>query len=434
MDNRILDTLKVIQESYGDGVFYNITTVKNLMNDLAPNMRKERIQISNFLEIGGYFQLKYAEEQYPVVRTRLTTDFMDTYAVDEKVAVWVINIFSELLGYNITDEGAIYGVEERPKRPVARVDVQKSPYIGEKRQALMTVPRPKFNLGETKLAYTNWQFARRISADLHSVAVLKNGQVAAAGINSDGQCFTNTYDWRDIVAVSAGSCYTVGLRTDGTVVGTGRNDFGQRNFNYWSDIIGVSAGARHTIGLKSNGSLIATGFNRNGECNVNHWRNIEAVIAGQDCTFAIKKDGHVLVSGNNNSGDLQVSHLENVADIAYAAPGRILALLKNGCIARVGRENHMRRSFAHFKNVKQISAAPDYFAGLMEDGTVKLLAYFWQSNGAEAAVSSWRNIVAIAAGRFHIIGWKSDGTMVGEMLHPDIKKNKGQINVGKWEM
>jgi alpha-tubulin suppressor-like RCC1 family protein len=295
----------------------------------------------------------------------------------------------------------------------------------------MTVPRPKF--GEKK-ALISRKFAQRISADMHSVAITREGHARSAGPNPDGQCHTNTYDWRDMQAVSAGAGFTIGLRKDGTVLGVGRNDFGQLNVKDWTQIKVISAGSRHTIGLRADGTLLACGKNRYGECKVSHWRNIVHVIAGQDCTFGIKKDGRVLVSGNNKNGDLQVSHLENVADIGYAAPGRIIALLQDGTIARVGRENHMRRSFSGWRGIRQISAAPDYFAALFENGKVRLLAYFWPDSGVEAATTDWSEIVAIAAGRHHILGWKANGTIQAEMLHPDISRNKGQLNVGTWEM
>jgi len=436
VNEQILETLKAIRDNFGDGVFYNLSTAKNLMNDLAPQLRKERIQVGNFLEIGGYFQLKYADKTYAVVRTRLMEQLMDTYAVDEGVAIWVLNIFSVLLGYDISDNGSVYKEKApKPKRPLPATErINPRPFIGDERRPLMTVPRPTFPNVQKKPAFTNWHIARRIAADYHSAAVLRNGQVKATGPNSDGQCNTNTYDWRDMVAVSAGANYTVGLRADGTVVGIGRCDFGQRNFTGWTDIIGISAGTRHTVGLRENGTLLAAGQKRKGGCNVSHWRNIVHVIAGQDCTFGIKKDGRVLVCGDNKAGDLDVSHLENVADIAFAAPGRILALLKDGTLARVGKENHMGKPFTHWRNIKQISAAPDYFAGLFEDGTVRLLAYFWQNSGIETATAAWKNIVAIAAGRYHILGWQSNGKLVAEMLHPDISRNKGQVNVEYWEL
>ncbi|MCL1843982.1 MAG: hypothetical protein FWF79_09230 [Defluviitaleaceae bacterium] len=444
MDDKIIDALTAIRDTYGDAVFYNLTTAKNILNDLAPTLRKERIQVVNFLEIGGYFQLKYAEKLYPIVRSRLSAQLMETFAVDESVAEWVLNVFSLVLGYNITDDGAVYRTEDGPSKPIimkehpasaVRRD-EKSPYIGPERRPLMTVSRPKFapQSGQPKQAYINRRFARRISADYHSVAVTRDGQAKSAGPNSEGQCHTNTYDWRDMVAVSAGLQFTIGLRADGTVLGVGRNDFGQTNVKDWTQITEISAGARHTVGLRADGSLLACGQNRYGECKISHWRNVVHIVAGQNCTFGIKKDGRVLVAGNNRNGDLQVSHLENVADIGYGAPGRIIALLQDGTIARVGRENHMRRNFSGWKNVRQISAAPDYFAGLLENGTVRLLAYFWEDSGVEAATIDWREIVAIAAGRHHIIGWKANGSLTAAMLHPDISRNKGQINVSRWEM
>ncbi|MCL2577300.1 MAG: hypothetical protein FWE27_04535 [Defluviitaleaceae bacterium] len=440
MDTRIIDALKAIRDTYGDGVFYNLTTARNLLNDLAPTLRKERIQVANFLEIGGYFQLKYAEDTYPIVRERLVSQLMDTFAVDEKTAEWVLNVFSELLGFNINYDGAVYRTEDPAKEkpaPKPRImkerpaSSEKIGVAGKERRPIMTVPRPKF---DEKKAIISRRFAQRISADLHSVAITRDGQARSAGPNPDGQCHTNTYDWRDMKAVSAGAGFTVGLRADGTVLGVGRNDFGQLAVKDWTDIIAVSAGTRHTVGLRADGTLLACGQSRHGECKISHWRNIVHVVAGQNCTFGIKKDGRVLVSGDNKNGDLQVSHLENVADIGYAAPGRIIALLQDGTIARVGRENYMRRSFSGWRGVRQISAAPDYFAGLLENGTVRLLAYFWNDSGVEAATTDWRDIVAIAAGRHHILGWKTNGTLIAEMLHPDISRNKGQLNVGTWEM
>jgi alpha-tubulin suppressor-like RCC1 family protein len=423
MDLRIVDALAAMRDTYGDAVFYNLQTSKNLLNDLAPTLRKERIQVANFLEIGGFFQLKYAGEAYLVVREKLSRQLVETFAVDEAVAEWILNIFGFLLGYDITDDGAIYKAEERAK-------ANASPKISPKLRSVMAVPQA----GEIKKVRSNTRFAKRISADYHSVAVTRDGQVKSCGTNSDGQCHTNTYDWRDMTAVSAGACFTIGIRADGTVLGVGRNDFGQTDVKNWTDMTAISAGSRHTVGLRADGTLLACGQNKYGECRVRHWRNIVRVIAGKDCTFGIKKDGRVLVSGNNQNGSLQVSHLENVADIAYAAPGRIIALLQDGTIARVGRENHMRRSFTGWKNVRQLVAAPDYFAALLENGTVHLPAYFWTDSGVEAATTDWREIVAIAAGRHHILGWKSNGTLLTAMLHPDISRDKGQLNVNKWEM
>ena len=433
MNDGIYATLLSVAEEFGDGVFYNIVLMRNLLNDLAPGFRKERIQVLNFLEIGGDFQLKYADKNYGAVRAKLESQLVETFAVDKGIASWVLDIFSRLMGYRLMEGGAVYGKEKSPreKKPLLEKNsAEARPCIGPERRPLMKRPpakapvRPFVDLGPQT----------RLAADYHSVAILGDGQVAAAGPNADGQCNTNTYDWKGVVQVSAGAYYTVGLRADGTVVGAGRHEFGQRDFRGWSDIVQVSAGSRHTVGLRRDGSVLATGANKFGECGVRHWRHISRVVAGHGCTFGIKKDGRVLVAGDNSDGSLGVSHLNGVADIAYAAPGRILALLRNGTVARVGTENTMRRNFSLLRGIKQLSAAPDYFAGLMADGSVRIIAYFWKDSGAEAATTDWKDMVAIAAGRYHILGWRADGRVAAEMLHSDTARNQGQAGTWKWLM
>ena len=65
----------------------------------------------------------------------------------------------------------------------------------------------------------------------------------------------------------------------------------------------------------------------------------------------------------------------------------------------------------------------------MFDGSVRILTYFWKDSGAEAGAAGWKEIVAIAAGRYHIIGWRADGKIMAEMLHSDMTRNRGQTNM-----
>jgi hypothetical protein len=71
-----------------------------------------------------------------------------------------------------------------------------------------------------------------------------------------------------------------GVRSDGTVVAVGWNDYGQCNVADWTDIIQVAAGSEHTVGLKSDGSVVAVGRNYHGQCNVADWTDIIQVAAG----------------------------------------------------------------------------------------------------------------------------------------------------------
>jgi len=59
--------------------------------------------------------------------------------------------------------------------------------------------------------------------------------------------------------VAAGGHHTVGLKSNGTVVAVGNNDYLQCDVGDWTDIIQVAAGGDHTVGLKSNGTVVAVG-------------------------------------------------------------------------------------------------------------------------------------------------------------------------------
>jgi alpha-tubulin suppressor-like RCC1 family protein len=67
----------------------------------------------------------------------------------------------------------------------------------------------------------------------------------------------NVGDWTGINEVAAGGWHTVGVRSDGTVVAVGGNEYGQCEVGDWMDIIQVAAGASHTVGLKVDGTVVA---------------------------------------------------------------------------------------------------------------------------------------------------------------------------------
>ena len=80
--------------------------------------------------------------------------------------------------------------------------------------------------------------------------------------------------WSDIVAVSAGTDNTVGLKSNGTVVAVGDNSYGQCDVSGWSDIVAISAEWQYTVGLKSDGTVVAVGRNEYGQSNVSDWTDI----------------------------------------------------------------------------------------------------------------------------------------------------------------
>ena len=148
-----------------------------------------------------------------------------------------------------------------------------------------TAPPPKVS---AKRELPNIQI---VGALEHTVLLRPDGTVRARGNNYYGQC--NVSDWSDIVAISAVSGRTTGLRRDGTVVIVGENS-SFHNVSGWSDITALSASYCHSVGLRADGTVVATGDNGNDCCNVQQWTNVSKIWALPSFTAAMQHDGTIL--------------------------------------------------------------------------------------------------------------------------------------------
>ena len=157
----------------------------------------------------------------------------------------------------------------------------------------------------------------------------------ATGDNVDRQCNVSGVD-PGIASVSAGNQFTVGLRSDGSVVATGSNLYRQCNVDGWSGIAAVSAGGYHTVGLKQDGSVVTTGSNTYGQCNVAGWSGVTPRFsAGSDHTVGLKADGTVLATGNNVSGQCNTSGWTGIVAVS-AGRSHTLGIRSDGSVLAVG--------------------------------------------------------------------------------------------------
>ncbi len=144
----------------------------------------------------------------------------------------------------------------------------------------------------------------------------------------------------DIAQISASGSYTLALKNDGTVLAWGANTSGKLGDNtttsrytpvqvkgvggigYLSGIVQVTAGFYHAVALKSDGTVLAWGGNEYGQLGDNTTTNryvpvqvvgvggigylSEIIRIGATIrhTLAIKNDGTVLAWGNNQYGQL----------------------------------------------------------------------------------------------------------------------------------
>jgi hypothetical protein len=236
-----------------------------------------------------------------------------------------------------------------------------------------------------------------------TVGLRSDGTVVATGDNSYGEC--NVGYWRTIVAVSVKCQHTVGLKSNGTVVATGYNFYGQCNTSSWRDIVGVAAGYGHTVGLKSNGTVVATGI-EGSQCDVNSWSEITAVEAGVNHTLGLKEDGTVVAAGNGSECDVSAWN----AIVAVAAGRNFSVGLKSdGTVLATGDNAYNQCTIGSWSNIIAIAAGENHTLGLKKDGTVVATG---ENKYGQCNVNSWSEIVAIAGGLNQTIGLKSNGMVV----------------------
>ena len=193
---------------------------------------------------------------------------------------------------------------------IVAISSNEGDFIGLKADGtIVTTRRSKFRDDEYDLS--NWDNIVAISSGCnlispHTVGLKSDGTVLAVGDNDYGQCDVN--NWNNIIAISAGNKHTIGLKSDGTVIAVGDNNYGQCDVSSWSNITAISAGDNHTIGLKSDGTVIAVGDNNYGQCDVSSWSNIAAISAGGSHTVGLKSNGTVVAVGDNYYGQCDVNN------------------------------------------------------------------------------------------------------------------------------
>ena len=85
---------------------------------------------------------------------------------------------------------------------------------------------------------------------------------------------TATTQWADIIQISGGMGYLLGLQSDGTVVAAGwQSEEAWQNVSLWRDIMDIASGDKHSVGLTQDGMVLAEGNDKFGQCDVSIWND-----------------------------------------------------------------------------------------------------------------------------------------------------------------
>ena len=132
------------------------------------------------------------------------------------------------------------------------------------------------------------------------------------------------------------------------------------------------------------------------------------IYASAHTTVGIKKTGEVQVSGTRTDG--QWAARDDTGAIAAAAGySHILVVYSDLTVTAYGDNVYGETAVSGWRDVKYVAAGRYVSYGLRVDGTV--LAAGLNDNG-QCEVDGWSDIVAIAASERHVVGLRADGTLV----------------------
>lgn len=125
-------------------------------------------------------------------------------------------------------------------------------------------------------------------------------------------------------AIAAGSCHSLALKSDGTVVAWGDNSYGQSRAGL-SGVIAIAAGGNHSLVLRSDGTVVDSFWGQTVPIGLSR---VIAIAAGSDHGLALKSDGTVVAWGFESTVPSDLSGVIAIAAGAFYS----LALRSNGTV------------------------------------------------------------------------------------------------------
>lgn len=215
-----------------------------------------------------------------------------------------------------------------------------------------------------------------------------------------------------------GHMFAVALRSNGTVVAAGRNDYGQCGVSNWRNIVQVAAGWNFSLGLTSDGHVLLAGTDskkspRISESAIAGWNNIVFIAANAEAAAAIDINGTIYVTG----GPSESSSVYSIPYDIYSS-GRpvavsvgvkhILVLYDTGKARAIFNENiNGCCNVNGWENIVQVAAGDNCSAALTGDGNV---LYIGNSNYGNL-YGNISNAISISLKGAHLVYLTKDGTV-----------------------
>jgi len=238
----------------------------------------------------------------------------------------------------------------------------------------------------------------------YNIALKSDGSIVGWGDNEFGQATPPTGN--DFVAISSSVEYSLALKSDGSIVGWGQNWYGETHPPAGNDFVAIAAGWCHGLSLKSDGSIVSWG---NNYANPPAGNNYVAITAGASHSLALKSDGSIVGWGLNDYGEATPPAGN---DYVAIAAGRFysLALKSDGSIIGWGNNDWGQTTSPEGYDFVAIAVCYSHSLALKSDGSI--VGWGYNGNG-EATPPAGNDYIAITAGSCHSLALRSDGSMVG---------------------
>ena len=202
----------------------------------------------------------------------------------------------------------------------------------------------------------------------HSLFLKSDGSLWAMGQNSYGQLGDGTFSTSSptnlpeqivssgVIAIAAGHSHSLFLKSGGSLLAMGYNEFGQLGNGTTnsiptpeqivsSGVSAIAAGFFHSLFLKSDGSLWSMGWNLYGQLGdgaggtFNSCTNrpqqivgsgVVAIAAGAGHSLLLKSDGSLWAMGDNEVGQLGDGSLNSTNRPEQIVPGGVVAIAGGG--------------------------------------------------------------------------------------------------------
>lgn len=302
--------------------------------------------------------------------------------------------------------------------------------------------RPVISWGDNDSAQTTVPSLANVASvaagTFHSLALLDAGTVVQWGsiAPAPGTAVNVTH-------IAAGTSHNLARRSDGTIIAWGENLHGQSTVpGGITTAINVAAGEKHSLVLRANGTVQAWGDNTFGQATVpGTATNVSAIACGYDHNLALKADGTVVAWGRDDAGQVTGTYpaVGVIVEIIDSTKYRLSTNLANGSsnlrydgstllsstgdgsdivtvASTAGLSQGMPVTQSHLvgpaglTNVVAVAAGAYHSLALKSDGTV--VAWGWDAGGQVSGAAALTNITHVAGGYAFSLALKNDGTLV----------------------